>query len=109
MCCEPSHQPSTNLPTNLPPTFPRTLHELSHEPCTNLPTNLPPTFPRTFHQLSHEALRARVIDCKSGVVLTADEGLRARKVIKLKEVVDKALGVSECAFVRSVNLIYILT
>jgi len=36
------------------------------------------------------------------VVLTADEGLRAKKVIKLKAVVDKALEAPECSCVTSV-------
>tara|TARA_B110001452_G_scaffold8431_1_gene7399 strand:+ start:237 stop:2114 length:1878 start_codon:yes stop_codon:yes gene_type:complete len=55
-----------------------------------------------FAGFSAEALRARVIDSACAVVLTADEGLRAKKVIKLKQTVDAALSVPECACVTSV-------
>ena len=37
-----------------------------------------------FAGFSAEALRARIVDSGCTVVLTADEGLRAKKVIKLK-------------------------
>ena len=40
-----------------------------------------------FAGFSAEALRARIVDSSCCVVLTADEGLRARKLIKLKETV----------------------
>ena len=39
-----------------------------------------------FAGFSAEALRARVIDSECKLMLTADEGLRAKKVIKLKSV-----------------------
>jgi len=55
-----------------------------------------------FAGFSAEALRARVIDSQCKLVLTADEGLRAKKVIKLKDVVDTALEDPECACVTNV-------
>ncbi|KAL1499677.1 hypothetical protein AB1Y20_011874 [Prymnesium parvum] len=58
-----------------------------------------------FAGFSAEALRARVEDSRCKVVLTADEGLRAKKVIKLKAVVDKALEAEECKCVTAV-LVY---
>jgi len=48
-----------------------------------------------FAGFSAEALRARVVDSQCKLMLTADEGLRATKVIKLKGVVDTALA-AEC-------------
>jgi len=54
-----------------------------------------------FAGFSAEALRARVIDSACKLMLTADEGLRAKKVIKLKQVVDTALDTPECACVTS--------
>eukprot|EP00468_Gymnochlora_sp_CCMP2014_P006280 CAMPEP_0167746662 /NCGR_PEP_ID=MMETSP0110_2-20121227/3837_1 /TAXON_ID=629695 /ORGANISM="Gymnochlora sp., Strain CCMP2014" /LENGTH=687 /DNA_ID=CAMNT_0007631451 /DNA_START=113 /DNA_END=2176 /DNA_ORIENTATION=- len=53
-----------------------------------------------FAGFSAEALRDRIIDGGCKVVITADEGLRAKKVIPLKAVVDKA--VSECKGVEKV-------
>ena len=47
------------------------------------------------------ALRARIVDSQCKVVLTADEGLRATKKIKLKSTVDKALE-EGCECVTSV-------
>ena len=41
-----------------------------------------------FAGFSAEALRARVVDSQCNVVLTADEGLRGGKKIKLKQTVD---------------------
>ena len=49
-----------------------------------------------FAGFSAEALRARVVDSECKLMLSADEGLRAKKVIKLKQVVDAALSVPEC-------------
>ena len=51
--------------------------------------------------LWQEALRARIVDSQCKVVLTADEGLRATKKIKLKSTVDKALE-EGCECVTSV-------
>ena len=48
-----------------------------------------------FAGFSAEALRARIVDSQCKLVLTADEGLRAKKVIKLKSSVDAALEVPE--------------
>ena len=58
-----------------------------------------------FAGFSAEALRARVIDSECKLTLTADEGLRAKKVIKLKSVVDAALSDDECKCVTTV-LVY---
>ena len=52
------------------------------------------------HSFSAEALRARVVDSECKLMLTADEGLRAKKVIKLKQVVDDALK-AECECVTA--------
>ena len=54
-----------------------------------------------FAGFSAEALRARIVDSGCTVVLTADEGLRAKKVIKLKATVDRALE-AECEKVTAV-------
>ena len=54
-----------------------------------------------FAGFSAEALRARIVDSQCKVVLTADEGLRATKKIKLKSTVDKALE-EGCECVTSV-------
>ncbi len=56
-----------------------------------------------FAGFSAEALRDRIIDGGCTVVLTADQGLRGKKRIPLKAVVDKAL--KECPGVTSV-LVY---
>jgi len=53
-----------------------------------------------FAGFSAEALRARVTDSQCKLMLCSDEGLRAKKVIKLKAVVDQALA-EECACVTS--------
>jgi len=58
-----------------------------------------------FAGFSAEALRARVIDSLCKAIFTADQGLRAKKVIPLKAVVDQALEGAECDFVTSV-LVY---
>lgn len=44
-----------------------------------------------FAGFSPESLAGRIADCKSKVVITADQGLRAGKVVNLKENVDEAL------------------
>ncbi|MGY2263451.1 AMP-binding protein, partial [Pseudomonas sp. SDO55104_S430] len=44
-----------------------------------------------FGGFSPEALAGRIIDCRSKVVITADEGIRAGKKISLKANVDDAL------------------
>ncbi|WP_246886831.1 ribonucleotide-diphosphate reductase subunit beta, partial [Pseudomonas chlororaphis] len=49
-----------------------------------------------FGGFSPEALAGRIIDCKSKVVITADEGIRAGKKIPLKANVDDALTNPEC-------------
>ena len=54
-----------------------------------------------FAGFSAEALRARIVDSQCKVVLTADEGLRATKKIKLKSTVDEALE-EGCECVTSV-------
>ena len=45
-----------------------------------------------FGGFSPEALRGRIEDCESNVVITADEGLRGGKTVPLKANVDAALG-----------------
>jgi acetyl-CoA synthetase len=44
-----------------------------------------------FAGFSAEALRDRIVDCKSRVILTADEGRRGGKTISTKAIVDSAL------------------
>jgi acetyl-CoA synthetase len=44
-----------------------------------------------FGGFSPDALASRIIDCDSHIVVTADEGMRGRKAIPLKNNVDKAL------------------
>ncbi len=44
-----------------------------------------------FGGFSPEALKNRILDCKSDVVITADEGVRGAKIIPLKNNVDEAL------------------
>ncbi|MFD1260976.1 acetate--CoA ligase [Entomomonas asaccharolytica] len=44
-----------------------------------------------FAGFSPESLAGRIADCKSKIVITADQGLRAGRVINLKENVDEAL------------------
>mmetsp|Transcript_480 Transcript_480/g.721 ORF Transcript_480/g.721 Transcript_480/m.721 type:complete len:687 (-) Transcript_480:368-2428(-) len=57
-----------------------------------------------FAGFSAEALRDRIVDGKCNIVVTADEGLRAKKTIPLKAVVDKAL--EDCA--DSVSTVLVL-
>ena len=45
-----------------------------------------------FAGFSSESLRDRVNDCKSRVVITADEGRRGGKTIAIKQIVDSALN-----------------
>jgi len=53
-----------------------------------------------FAGFSAEALKNRIQDCQSKVVLTADESLRGKKAVPLKKAVDEAL--LECPFVSTV-------
>jgi len=50
-----------------------------------------------FGGFSPEALKGRMEDCRSSIVITADEGLRGGKKIPLKSNVDKALKTTEIA------------
>ena len=45
-----------------------------------------------FGGFSPEALRGRIVDCESEVIITTDEGVRATKTIPLKANVDEALA-----------------
>ena len=53
-----------------------------------------------FGGFSPEALAGRIIDCKSKVVITADEGIRAGKKISLKANVDDALTNPETSSIQ---------
>src|SRR5690349_10694087 len=55
-----------------------------------------------FGGFSPEALAGRIIDCKSKVVITADEGIRAGKKIPLKTNVDDALTNPETSSIQKV-------
>ena len=55
-----------------------------------------------FGGFSPEALAGRIIDCKSKVVITADEGIRAGKKISLKANVDDALTNPETSSIQKV-------
>ena len=57
-----------------------------------------------FGGFSPESIASRVDDCKSSLVITADEGLRGGKTVPLKRNVDEALrdcpGVTDVIVVR---------
>jgi len=55
-----------------------------------------------FGGFSPEALAGRIIDCRSKVVITADEGIRAGKKISLKANVDDALTNPETSSIQKV-------
>ena len=52
-----------------------------------------------FGGFSPDALAGRIIDCKSSILITADEGIRGGKKIPLKQNADKAL--EKCANVKN--------
>lgn len=56
-----------------------------------------------FAGFSPEALRARILDCGSEIVVTANQGLRGEKIIPLKENVDTAIA--ELQQVKSVLVV----
>ena len=58
-----------------------------------------------FGGFSPEALAGRIIDCKSKVVITADEGVRGGKRTALKENVDEALTNPETASVQKIIVV----
>ena len=47
-----------------------------------------------FGGFSPEALAGRIHDCKSKIIITADEGIRGEKIIPLKENVDNAIKIA---------------
>lgn len=49
-----------------------------------------------FAGFSSESLRDRILDCKSRILLTSDEGRRGGKAIATKAIVDAALKESPC-------------
>jgi acetyl-CoA synthetase len=56
-----------------------------------------------FGGFSSQALRDRIQDCESSIVITADEGVRAGKFVALKAAVDDAL--EECPSVQKVIIV----
>ncbi len=58
-----------------------------------------------FGGFSPEALRGRIEDCASNVVITADEGLRGGKTIPLKANVDAAIGGLSEEYIDSVIVV----
>ncbi len=50
-----------------------------------------------FGGFSPEALAGRIVDCKSSVLITADEGLRGGRTVPLKDNADKACEIAEDA------------
>ncbi|CAD7954529.1 unnamed protein product [Amoebophrya sp. A25] len=55
-----------------------------------------------FAGFSSVSLRDRILDARSSVVLTANNGIRGGKLIKLKDITDEALNFPACDFVSSV-------
>ena len=56
-----------------------------------------------FGGFSSQALRDRIQDCESSIVITADEGIRAGKFVALKAAVDAAI--EECPTVQKVIVV----
>lgn len=56
-----------------------------------------------FAGFSAQSLKERILDARSKVIVTADNGIRGGKIIKLKEIVDDALA-TQCDFVEKVLL-----
>lgn len=60
-----------------------------------------------FGGFSADALRDRILDCDSGVIVTADGGLRGGKIVALKAAVDQAMkdcpAVKTCVVVRHIG------
>ena len=48
-----------------------------------------------FGGFSAEALRDRIQDCQSKVLITADKGVQGRQIVPLKTNNDEAIGVSD--------------
>ena len=58
-----------------------------------------------FAGFSSEALGGRIADCSSSVVITADEGIRGGKRLRLKSCVDEALSVAGTDCVKHVLVV----
>ena len=58
-----------------------------------------------FGGFSPDALAGRIIDCQSGLVITADEAVRGGKVVPLKANVDEALRNPAIDFVQNVLVV----
>src|SRR5437868_4740384 len=56
-----------------------------------------------FAGFSPDSLAGRILDCQSGIVVTADEGLRGGKTVPLKRNTDQAL--TQCPDVRRVIVV----
>ena len=59
-----------------------------------------------FGGFSSESIKNRIIDCKSEVVITADEGIRGGKKIPLKQITDQAINdisIKKCLVVKRTN------
>ena len=58
-----------------------------------------------FGGFSAESISGRILDCKSNFIITADEGIRANKIIPLKKTTDRALekcpDIKKCLVIKN--------